>query len=75
MSEEKKTGPIDGFFLMLAEKSNGYKTLSGIVLIIGGLATIFFTPEYKEAGYNLIAAGVPLLFVGVSHKAIKKSES
>jgi len=68
-------GPIDGFFLLIAEKTNGYKTLTGIVLVIGGLATIFFTPDYKEAGYNMIAAGIPLLFVGLTHKAVKKQQS
>jgi len=67
-------GPIDGFFLLLADKFNGYKTLSGIVLVIGGLAAVFFTPDYKESGYNMIAAGVPMLFVGLTHKAVKKTQ-
>jgi len=71
----ERRGPIDGFFLLLAEKTNGYKTLSGIILVLGGLITIFFTPEYKEAGYNMIVAGIPLLFVGLTHKAVKKQES
>lgn len=69
-----KIGPLDGFFIYVAEKLNGYKSLSGIVLIAGGAATVIFTPEYKEAGYNMISAGVTLLFVGVAHKSIKKVE-
>jgi hypothetical protein len=74
MTEEKKTGPVDGFFLLLAEKFDGKKTLTGIVLIVGGLATIIFTPDYKEAGASMLAAGIPMLFVGLTHKAMKKVE-
>ena len=70
-----QSGPIGNFFLLLAEKSNGFKTISGVVLIVGGLATIFFTPEHREAGYNMIAAGVPMLLIGLTHKAVKKAES
>lgn len=72
MNEQKPSGPLDSFFLFVAKKMDGYKTISGIVLIVGGALTIIFTPEYKEAGYNLIAAGIPILFTGFAHKAIKK---
>lgn len=74
MNETKPSGPIDGFFLFIAEKFDGKKTATGVALIIGGLATVFFTPDYAEAGYNLIALGVPMLFVGLAHKAAKKQD-
>lgn len=72
---KQQAGPIDGFFLLLAEKFNGKKTLSGIILIVGGTATMIFTPDYKEAGVSMIAAGIPMLFVGITHKTVKKFEN
>lgn len=67
-------GPIDGFFLFLADKFNGKKTLTGVVLIVGGLATIVFTPEHKDAGISLLASGIPMLLIGYTHKVVKKSD-
>ena len=70
---ETKRGPIDGAFLFIAEKFDGRKTLTGIMLIIGGATTLVFTPEYKEAAISMIASGLPMLIVGLVHKTIKKS--
>ncbi len=75
MSEPIKSGPIDGMFLFLADKFNGKKTTTGILMIIGGVATLIFTPDYKDAGFSLIGSGIPMLLVGLTHKAIKKAEN
>lgn len=66
--------PVAGIFLLLAEKSDGKKTLAGILLTIGGLLTYLFTPEYKEEGIAMIASGIPILITGISHKFVKAKQ-
>lgn len=63
--------PVAGIFLLLAEKSDGKKTLAGLFLTVGGLLTYFFTPEFKEEGIAMIASGVPILLTGIVHKFVK----
>lgn len=67
--------PIAGIFLLLAEKSDGKKTLAGVLLVLGGALTYFFTPEFKEEGIAMIASGVPLLLTGLAHKAVKAKDA
>jgi len=71
MSEEKS--PVAIFFLWLNKFSDGKKTLSGIILIAGGVGTIFLTPDYRDEGVNLVAIGIPLLITGITHKVVKSN--
>ena len=66
--------PVAGIFLMLAEKSDGKKTVAGILLVVGGALTYFFTPEFKDEGIAMIASGLPILLTGLAHKAVKAKE-
>ena len=74
MSENEKNtvgGPVAGLFLWLAEKTDGRKTMSGALLLIGGFLTVLLTPEYRDGGVALIGAGIQLVIVGLAHKAVK----
>ncbi len=73
-NESKSVGPIDGIFLFLAEKTDGKKTISGALLLIGGILTLIFTPNHSEAGMSAITSGILALIVGLTHKAIKKNQ-
>ncbi len=69
--QKKPTGPIGSIFLLLADKTDGKKTWAGALMVIGGILTMIFTPDYKEEGVSLIASGIPILLVGITHKVVK----
>ena len=71
MNMENKS-PIANFFVFLAEKSDGKKTIAGVLMLAGGIGTVFFTPEYRDEGIALGFAGLQLLIVGVAHKYVKQ---
>lgn len=71
LSPNSTSGPIDGFAVWLAQKINGTKTVTGLLLVAGGLCTVFLTPEYKETGVGLIIMGLNLFIVGATHKLLK----
>jgi len=67
--------PIVAFAQYLAKLTNGWKTISGIIMLIGGLLAFILTPEWKDEGVALAVAGLQLLIVGLVHKANKISEA
>lgn len=67
--------PIAGIFLWLAEATDGKKTLAGLLMVVGGVLTFIFTPDYKQEGLALVASGLPVLLTGLAHKAVKAKEA
>lgn len=74
LSPKNVGGPIDGFAIWLAQKFNGTKTVTGVFLIVSGLCTVFFTPDYKEGGLALIVTGFNMFIMGVTHKLLKSEQ-
>jgi len=67
--------PIVVFAQYLAKLTDGWKTISGTIMLIGGLLAFVLTPEWKDEGVALAGAGLQLLIVGLVHKASKISEA
>ena len=72
---QKDQGIVGNFFLLLAEKTDGKKTVSSVVLIVGGTAVMMATPEYREGGIAMLTTGLTGLFVGLTHKFTKRSRA
>lgn len=72
MNDIKKENVVGNFFVLLAEKTDGKKTMGSLILLAGGIATMLITPEHDESGISMISAGLVGLIVGVTHKAVKK---
>lgn len=67
--------PIVAFAQYLAKLTDGWKTVSGIIMLVGGLLAFILTPEWKDEGIALAGAGLQLLIVGLVHKGQKISEA
>lgn len=72
--KKAQSGPIDGFALWLAGVLDGNKTIAGLILIAGGIATVFATPDYREEGVMIVLSGISMLVTGVTHKQIKSEK-
>lgn len=74
----KLLGLIPGLAKKIADATNGYKTLSGLVLTGAGVGCLF-VPGLQSAAADLLYTGVPLTVVGLAHKIqkylIKKGEN
>ncbi len=54
--------------------TNGYKTVSGMVVTAAGFVLLFFVPRAQDVGENLLYVGVPLMAVGLAHKIHKTTK-
>lgn len=72
MSGQQSRGAIAEFFLFVADRTNGRKTVSSIIVLVGGVIVFVFQPEHKEAGIGMIVAGIQGAFFGIAHKYVKK---
>jgi uncharacterized membrane protein HdeD (DUF308 family) len=54
----------------IAEKTNGWKTISGLILTGAGVGCLF-VPALQSAGAGLLITGAPMLATGIIHKIIK----
>ena len=55
----------------VANKMNGYKTMTGVILTTGGMGMLFFHGGEAEA-VTMLISGAPTLLGGIIHKIIKR---
>ncbi len=62
-----------GLVKKLAKKSDGKKTVTGIILTAAGVSMALI-PETQHVAMEALAVGVPILITGIIHKIKKRRQ-